>query len=199
MKNKTEQITAKNKKNGDEAENKYFTKFCDMSNIIYLHIDQSPKAFASRIFKDESKRPDFIISIPDVGSVFVDVKAKKKYPFYSKMFGSSFSAFWIDLKDYNKLRNLQERTSTPVWYAIFELRNDEIIKNTLYLIPFSRISKFLLPFHKKLKFGYVQIPDKCFYNWKKELEIKDLCVRCDDKICENLKLKEENGELEIST
>ena len=195
MKNKTGQITAMSKKKGDEAENKHFTKFCDRSNIIYLHIDQSPQAYASRIFKDESKRPDFIISIPDVGSVFVDVKAKKKYPFYKMAYGSSLSAFWIDFTDYKKLWNLQLKTSTPVWYAIFELRNDEIIKTILYLIPFPRISKYLLPFHKKTKLAYVQVPDKCFYNWKDELEIKDLCVRCDDKICEDLKLKDESGEL----
>jgi len=202
LKNKTppSAIVGKTERDlGAEAENKHFTAFCDKSNIVYLHIDQSQEAYASKIFEDESKRPDFIISIPNTGSVFVDVKARKKYPFYPKTFGNSFSAFTIDIPDYQKLANLQEKTSTPVWYAVFERRGNKVMKNTAYLIPLSRISKFKLAFHKSPDWDYIAVPDKCFYNWKDELEIKDGCTRCDDKICETLKLKEESGELRVGS
>ena len=65
-------IGSENVIKGEEAEAK-FQEWLDKNNIPYLYIQQDKEKFAS-FFKTGFKRPDFIILIPNIGLILVDVK-----------------------------------------------------------------------------------------------------------------------------
>lgn len=178
-----------------DAEEKLFRKLCDKSKLTYLHIDQDRKTFSSKIFEDQSKRPDYLVSIPDVGSIFIDVKVSSKKNFYKETYGESLSAFRISLVEYQRLKRLSEKTSVPVWLAYFEERLQRLLEDECYLIPLTRVEKFILYAHRLYNWTFIQVPVGCFNHCDKVVEPSDICLRCKRKICTNLKNKEKNEEL----
>ena len=71
------QIGEENTKKGSEAEIK-FREWLDRDNIPYLYLQQDTQTLSIAFKKYFSgKRPDFLILIPNLGFIFVDVKYKK--------------------------------------------------------------------------------------------------------------------------
>lgn len=75
---KTELETNKeNREKGDDTERK-FKEWVDKHNIPYWYIQQDIDTFSPPLKKYfGSKRPDFMILLPNLGFVFVDVEYKK--------------------------------------------------------------------------------------------------------------------------
>lgn len=59
------------------------------------------------------KRPDFLVSFPELGNVLIDVKFRKKWPFQN----SSNRVFYIHYNDIDDLAELRNYLNTPVWLA----------------------------------------------------------------------------------
>ncbi len=169
------------------AEEELFRKFCNRSMYPYMHIDQERKTFAHKIFEEESKRPDYMVSIPDVGSVFFDVKTKPKRHFYEDLYGISMHAFTVDISDFKKLKRLQELTSTKVWYAYFEERKKELNKTECFTIPLTRVESFWLDVHNDPRWKYIQVPTDCYNQSTSIIDLENKCLSCKKKTCVDLK------------
>ena len=71
-----------NEEKGFEAETR-FREWLEKNNIPYIYLQQDTQTISSAFKKYFSgKRPDFLILIPNLGFIFVDVKYKKLNPNY---------------------------------------------------------------------------------------------------------------------
>ena len=61
---------------GQAAEDR-FRAWLDRCRLAHLYIDQSPFTFLD--LHGKIKRPDFLVGIPTIGTIAVDVKAKRIY------------------------------------------------------------------------------------------------------------------------
>ncbi len=61
-----------------EAVEQRFRAWLDRCCLPHLYVEQSPFTIPSSL-KGEIKRPDFLVGIPAIGSIAVDVKAKSVY------------------------------------------------------------------------------------------------------------------------
>lgn len=121
-------IEQKNKIKGDNAERK-FKEWLDKHQIPYWYIQQDINTFSFSLKKYfGSKRPDFMILLPNIGFIFVDVEYKKLSPIYKK--------FPIDSEETQSYSNLQRNFNLQVWYA---LSNEDYDYNTWFWIPVSRV------------------------------------------------------------
>lgn len=112
---------------GDEAELK-FKEWLDKEKIPYWYIQQDIGTFSISLKSYLSKRPDFMILIPSLGLIFVDVKFKRVDPKYK--------IIPLDAKDTMSYSNLQRHFNLPVWYAVSNSDHDY---NTWYWIPTSKV------------------------------------------------------------
>jgi len=114
------------RKKGEEGENK-FKEWLDKHKIPYLYIRQNPRAFSS-VFKDKNlKRPDFMILLPNLGFIMIDIKNKPI------RYGENFALDTIETKKFSKL---QREFNLPMWFVI---SNKEIGYKTWYWIPISKV------------------------------------------------------------
>jgi hypothetical protein len=116
------------RKKGSEAEQK-FKEWLDRHNIPYLYIQQDIETFSSA-FKGYSggKRPDFMILLPNLGFILVDVKYKK--------INEVYKTFPLDSFETTKYSSLQRRFNLPIWYV---LSNEDFDFKTWFWIPVSRV------------------------------------------------------------
>jgi len=88
-----------NKEKGHITELK-FKEWLDKHNIPYWYIQQDIETFSLALKKYfGSKRPDFMILIPNLGFIFVDVEYKKIM--------QRFKKFPLDSEETTKYSNLQ--------------------------------------------------------------------------------------------
>ncbi len=110
------------------AENK-FKEWLDKHNIPYWYVQQDIDTFSKALKKFfGAKRPDFMILLPNIGFIFVDVEDKKVY--------KNFGTFALDSDETAKYSNLQRNFNIQVWYAI---SNEDSNYNTWYWIPASKV------------------------------------------------------------
>ena len=121
-----------NAQKGKEAEKK-FQQWLDKNNIPYMYIHQEPETFAS-FFKAGFKRPDFIILIPNIGLILVDVKYR--------VISNKHNDIAIDSDDLTKYSKLQRNFNLPIWFAI---SNREINYEKWFWIPVSKTIELMLP------------------------------------------------------
>ena len=126
------EIGSKNVQKGREAEEK-FQHWLDKNNIPYLYIQQDKEKFSS-FFKTGFKRPDFIILIPNIGLIFVDVKYR--------VISEKYDDISIDSADLSKYSKLQRNFNIPIWFAI---SNREINYSKWFWIPVSKTIELMLP------------------------------------------------------
>lgn len=159
---------------GEEAEHK-FKNWLDKHRIPYFYIKQDIDFFPT-FFKDLSpgKRPDFMILIPNLGLIFVDVKNKE--------FNSEFKNYPIDGEETRIYSSLQRKFNLHVWYVI---SNDRFDYKTWLWIPVSKVMELELterissrsgsPFFPIPSENFIQIADddslgrlfsKCFIEEK---------------------------------
>lgn len=83
-----------------------FKEWLDTHNYGYLHISQEPETF-SNFFRNTSKRPDFLVVIPSVSIIAVDVKYWRKY-----------KDFCFDEKEVKNFSAFERYSKLSIWYAI---------------------------------------------------------------------------------
>ncbi len=136
-------ITQKEKDAKSKEVETRFQQWLDKNEIPYWYIQQDVSTFSPALKKYLTKRPDFMVLIPHVGFILVDVEYKKP--------AKKFDAFQIDNKETEQYCNLQNFFNLQVWY-IFANEMDHY--NDWYWIPASKV----LEFAKK--------ENKIFHNFK---------------------------------
>jgi hypothetical protein len=113
---------------GEKAELK-FKQWLDKHRIPYLYIQQDSETFSS-VFKEGNygKRPDFMILLPNFGSIFVDIKNKKINP--------TFKNYCLDEKESKKYSSFQRKFNLQIWYVI---SNEDYDFKTWLWIPVSKV------------------------------------------------------------
>jgi hypothetical protein len=76
--------------------------------LPHIYIEQSPLTIPQAL-KGEIKRPDFLVGIPSIGTIAVDVKAKSVYA----------DTLIIDAYEYRTLLNFETFFNISVWFACF--------------------------------------------------------------------------------
>lgn len=171
---------------GDQAELRVFKNLLEKLSLLYIHIDQDRKTYSSEIFLNNAKRPDFLISFPTLGSIFIDVKARFTTQFRKLEFKSRYPAFTIDYTDFEKLKQTENLTHIPVWIAFIERdqHSKELKEEITYAIPLTRIEKLITDEHREGKWKKVQVPLDCTNKWRNNADINNICETCTEKICE---------------
>ena len=97
---------AQRRAQGAAAEDR-FRAWLDRCRLPHLYIDQSPFTFPD--LHGKIKRPDFLVGIPTIGTIAVDVKAKRIYA----------DTIIIDADEHRTLANFETYFNTSVWFACF--------------------------------------------------------------------------------
>lgn len=92
---------------GQAAEDR-FRAWLDRCILPHIYVEQSPLTIPQGL-KGEIKRPDFLVGIPAIGTIAVDVKAKSVYQ----------DAIIIDAYEHRTLLNFETFFSMSVWFACF--------------------------------------------------------------------------------
>lgn len=92
---------------GQAAEDR-FRAWLDRCHLPHIYIEQSPVTFPAHL-KGAIKRPDFLVGIPTIGTLAVDVKAKTVYG----------DAILIDAFEHRTLAAFETFFSMSVWFACF--------------------------------------------------------------------------------
>lgn len=85
-----------------------FRAWLDRCVLPHIYVEQSPLTIPEGL-KGEIKRPDFLVGIPAIGAIAVDVEAKSVYR----------DAIIIDAYEHRTLMNFETFFSMSVWYACF--------------------------------------------------------------------------------
>lgn len=96
---------------GTAAEVK-FKDWLDWSEAAYMYVDQQPDTFAAD-FADNTKRPDFLVGIPQLGTIAVDVKDK----------ATSNDCFYFDVDEHERMAEFEFAFGMPVWFVIMRPRS----------------------------------------------------------------------------
>ncbi|RMF90484.1 MAG: hypothetical protein D6733_03645 [Methanobacteriota archaeon] len=115
----------KEKENLAESE---FKEWLDKHNIPYFYIHQAIDTFSQALRTYMTKRPDFMILVPHVGFIIVDVEYKKP--------AKKYDVFQIDEEETKQYCNLQNYFNLQVWY-VFSSEGDHY--NTWHWIPASKV------------------------------------------------------------
>lgn len=92
---------------GQAAEDR-FRAWLDRCHLPHIYVEQSPFTFPEHL-KGEIKRPDFLVGIPSIGTIAVDVKAKRVYQ----------DAILIDTAEHHTLLMFETCFNISVWFACF--------------------------------------------------------------------------------
>ena len=131
---------------GKIAEEK-FMKWLDKNKIPYLYINQDIETFSSAFKEDSSgKRPDFMILIPNIGPLFVDVKYKKI---------SEQGDYPIDFEETRKHSSMQRKFNIPIWFA---LSNENSAYQTWLWISVSKVLELGVQSKKSSRSGEYFFP-----------------------------------------
>jgi hypothetical protein len=122
-----------------------FKNWLDKHNIAYWYIQQDIDTFSKELKNRFTKRPDFLILIPNFGFILVDVKDKKTAEKYEK--------FFINVEEVEKYINLQRTFNLQSWYVI---SNEKYHFKTWFWIPITKVIKSGFIFETKEK------KDKCY-------------------------------------
>lgn len=95
------------KAQGAAAETR-FRAWLDRCCLPHIYVEQSPLTLPAAL-KGEIKRPDFLVGIPAIGTIAVDVKAKSIYN----------NTVIIDAYEHRTLLNFETYFSMSVWFACF--------------------------------------------------------------------------------
>lgn len=163
-----------------------FKGLLEDNNVPYLYIGQGPFGIERSgvlIEQSKSKRADFLVNIPNMGTLLFDVKCRSKLPL--KTAGDRYFSLFVS--EINALHNLQKLVMLPVWLAFFD-RNKvgkAKLNEPFYFIPIIVIRKFM---------------QEMFRNFQNEKELHDLKVlRIPDELFEviNQKMSFEVGFVNI--
>jgi hypothetical protein len=92
---------------GQVAEDR-FRAWLDRCHLPHVYVEQSPMTIPEHL-RGEIKRPDFLVGIPTIGTLAVDVKAKRIYQ----------DAILIDAYEHKTLLAFETFFNITVWFACF--------------------------------------------------------------------------------
>ncbi len=95
------------KAQGAAAEDR-FRAWLDRCHLPHIYVEQSPFTFPEHL-RGAIKRPDFLVGVPSIGMIAVDVKAKRIYG----------SELFIDAVEHRTLAAFETYFCTSVWFACF--------------------------------------------------------------------------------
>ncbi|MEQ1716374.1 MAG: hypothetical protein ABL907_10385 [Hyphomicrobium sp.] len=95
------------KAQGQAAEDR-FRSWLDRCCLPHIYVEQSPFTIPEPL-RGEIKRPDFLVGIPTIGTIAVDVKAKRVYR----------NALIIDDYEHRTLLAFETFFNISVWFACF--------------------------------------------------------------------------------
>jgi len=95
------------KAQGQAAEDR-FRSWLDRCCLPHIYVEQSPFTIPEPL-RGEIKRPDFLVGIPSIGTIAVDVKAKRVYR----------DALIIDAYEHRSLLAFETFFNISVWFACF--------------------------------------------------------------------------------
>ena len=98
---------AQRRAQGAAAEDR-FRAWLDRCRLPHIYVEQSPLTFPETLH-GKIKRPDFLVGIPTIGTIAVDVKAKRIYA----------DTIIIDADEHRTLANFETYFNTSVWFACF--------------------------------------------------------------------------------
>ncbi|MFX1568996.1 MAG: hypothetical protein ACFFCV_11595 [Promethearchaeota archaeon] len=108
-----------------------FQEWLDSRNYGYLFIEQSPETYASLFRNITAKRPDFLIILPSIGLIAVDIK-------YGQM-NENYEDFILDeKKELMKYASFERLFKIPIWLAY---SNEGCRYRTWYWISLSEIQE----------------------------------------------------------
>ena len=97
---------AERRTQGAAAEDR-FRAWLDRCHLPHIYVEQSPFTFPD--LHGQIKRPDFMVGIPTIGTIAVDVKAKRVYA----------DTIIIDADEHRTLANFETYFNISVWFACF--------------------------------------------------------------------------------
>jgi hypothetical protein len=92
---------------GEAAEDR-FRAWLDRCHLPHIYVEQSPFTFPEHL-KGAIKRPDFLVGIPSIGTLTIDVKAKRIYR----------DAILIDVYEHRTFMAFETHFNISVWFACF--------------------------------------------------------------------------------
>ena len=164
---------------GVKAE-KLFKDLLEKNDVPCLYIGQGPHGVEkSNVLKDKmkSRRPDFLVNLPDMGILFFDVKCRlrKGFPSNPKTY---FQLFRTEI---DGLINLHERLLVPVWIAFIDescVSDEKNMLTEFFLTPISSIKKYYDSLKSNLTerenklITSIRIPDELLYSVKDTFTFK---------------------------
>ncbi|MBD3252661.1 hypothetical protein GF386_02950 [Candidatus Pacearchaeota archaeon] len=158
-----------NKKKGKEAEIN-FREWLEKHNIPYLFLLQDTETL-SRAFKKyfSGKRPDFLILIPNLGFIFVDVKYKK--------LNQGYKTYPIDSEETKDYSSLQRKFGLNIWYVI---SNEDLDYKTWLWIPISKVLESGMPIFKSSRsnMDFYAVPSEEFIQIAIDDSLDRLLSKC---------------------
>jgi hypothetical protein len=154
-----------------------FRELCDGWMCEYLFIDQGLATFASEMWRNKEKRPDFLLNIPDVAPILIDVKTHKM----RWAIRPGIDGFGVNHDQFVMMQTFERSVRLAVWYAFIEKKDGIPVTGKAYTIPLSRIAEHFR--NKSPKEGYIYIPIECMNEWTSEIDLRNVCQKCNKKYC----------------
>lgn len=167
-----------------------FKVLLDNNRVPYLYIGQGPVGIEySEALKNisKSKRPDFLINIPDIGVLFVDVKCRKKIGF-SRSEEKFCQLFTSEIQS---LINLYEQILIPVWLAFYDESSVETQELKFKMIPISVLKRYIEGLAENLTdrewclISSLRIPNELLYEINENLVFKAGISEIEQDIIDN--------------
>ena len=116
----------------------------------FLQVNEQSKGFYLNI---GNSRPDFLVKIPSIGKIFIDVKCRKMFEVEMKE-EQKFQFFSLNKDEISELYEIEKDIDIPIWIAIKDFSNYKKAKNTFpdnnfYLAPIGLIHKFIKKLNSK--------------------------------------------------
>ncbi len=171
-------IFEKNEVLGAKGE-EYVKSFMEKNGVPCLYVGQGPTGIQkSEILKNDlqAHRPDFLIHLPDLGTLFFDVKCRKRRAFNEK----GETCFYLFKNEMESLIKLHFNLFIPVWVAFLDSNsmNRDDARPTMHLICASHLDIFWTEMKKHLtgreaqSLGVIRLPSVLFQEIKDKLEFK---------------------------
>jgi hypothetical protein len=157
----------------------YVKGFMERNGVPFLYVGQGPAGVQkSEVLKStlRAHRPDFLIHLPDLGTLFFDVKCRRRRAFNEK----GEPCFYLFKSEMEALIKLHFNLFIPVWIAFLDShafnRNDP--KPVMHLVCASQLDAFWREMKKHLAnqeahaLGVIRIPTALFQEVKDKLEFQ---------------------------
>jgi len=171
-------IFEKNEVLGAKGE-EYIKGFMERNGVPYLYVGQGPTGIQkSEVLKNDlqAHRPDFLIHLPDLGTLFFDVKCRWRRAFNEK----GDTCFYLFRGEMEALIKLHFNLFIPVWVAFLDSHtiNRKDPRPAMHMVCASQLSAFWTELKKHLSekevrsLGVIRLPTALLQEVKEKLEFQ---------------------------